>query len=58
MIAHIVDFNTLVANDAELHSVGAIYEEDGMRFTAIHRCRGDRAVVVLPALQLTSSITW
>ena len=30
----IVDFNALVANDAGLHSVGAVYDEAGIRFTA------------------------
>ena len=30
----VVDFNALVTHDAELHSVGGVYEEAGMRFTA------------------------
>lgn len=37
----IVDFNTLVANDAGQYSVGAVYEEDGMRFTATYLPEGD-----------------
>jgi hypothetical protein len=32
----IVDFNALVAHDAGLHSVGGVYEEAGMRFTATY----------------------
>jgi hypothetical protein len=48
----IVDFNTLVANDANEHIVGAIYEEDGMRFTAIHLEAGCCPVFAYPGSQM------
>jgi hypothetical protein len=48
----IVDFNTLVASDAGLHSVGAIYDEGGMRFTAINQDAGCCPDFVYPGREM------